>query len=297
MKTGIMPTSDHVFKRVCGDEGHALVLVDVLNAVLRFPPGRAVRGVALLNPFVAKEHAEGKATAFDVRARDDPGRQFLVEMQRYVRPAFAKRALYYGCCAHVDQMRESAPYVAIQPTYVICFLGEALLDGAAYHHRFQPYDEEHGVPLCKDLEVHLLELSKFDLPAEEVKTPLERWCFFFKRGAELDPDALPATLDVPVIRQAMEVLVRISQSELERQRYLDQEKAERDAFSLVPDAREEGVRIGRVQLLQQLLGLPEAPLAELLRLPDEELEQLEESLRRQLGAPQRANGTPPPGPA
>jgi predicted transposase/invertase (TIGR01784 family) len=311
-----------------------------------------VTGVSLLNPSVPTELAEGKVPILDVRARDDPGRQFLLEVQQFVRPAFAKRALYYWSGAHAEQLLKGDHYEMLQPTYVICFLSEALFEDSAYHHCFRPYDAEHGVLLCKDLEIHVLELSKFDLPVEEITTPLERWCFFFKHGASLDPDALPATLDVPAIHKALEVLVRISQNELERQRYLEQQRIDRDAASLRADVRmaqeqlraaqegarvaqegarvaqeearvaqeearvaqeearvaqeeaeekarvaqEVGIRVGRIQAFQQLLGLPETSRADLGQLSEEGLVQLEESLKRQLSARRPANGTPPPGP-
>jgi hypothetical protein len=38
MATDIDPKVDYVFKRLCGDEDNALVLVDVLNAVLATTP-------------------------------------------------------------------------------------------------------------------------------------------------------------------------------------------------------------------------------------------------------------------
>src|ERR1051325_15676 len=60
MAIGIDPRVDYVFKRVFGDENNALVLVDLLNAVLEFPPGKLVRGVTMLNPFVASDYVEGK---------------------------------------------------------------------------------------------------------------------------------------------------------------------------------------------------------------------------------------------
>jgi hypothetical protein len=137
-----------------------------------------------------------------------------------------------------------------------------------------------------------------------VKTALERWCYFFRHGASLDPENLPATLNVPVIRQAVEVLVRISQNELEHQRYLEQQRIERDAASLAEHARvaeqlgydkgsEKGEVIGRIQLLQRLLGQPQTARAELHRLPLEDLLQQEATLDRQLSGPKPANGTPP----
>jgi predicted transposase/invertase (TIGR01784 family) len=351
MGIGIDPTVDYVFKRLCGDEDNALLLVDLLNAVLGFPAGRLVSGVTLLNPFVPKDYAEGKVSVLDVRARDDPGRQFLLEMQRFAPPALAERLLYYWAGGHADQLLKGDRYELLQPTYSICFLGEPLVPDAFYHHRFRAYDEEHGVVLGRGFEVRLLELSKFDLPAEALTTPLERWCYFFKQGASLEPGNLPAALDVPVMRRAVEVLVKISQSELERQRYLERQRAERDAANIVETARvaleelraaqenakaaqeelraawesakaaqesakvaqegaeaerqlgfhegrgrgtEEGIRIGRIQVLQQLLGLPEAPREELAQLSEQSLGQLEDSLKRQLGGPKPANGTAPP---
>jgi len=86
------------------------------------------------------------------------------------------------------------------------------------------------------------------------------------------------------------------ESELERQRYLERQRVERDAASLAADARvarQEGQRIGRIQLLQQLLAQPETSSEELGRLPEPDLLQLEESLKRQLSSPKQANGLTP----
>jgi predicted transposase/invertase (TIGR01784 family) len=104
MQTDVDPKVDYVFKSVCGDEDNAPVPVDLLNAVLRFPAGRAVSGVTLLNPSVPTDLAEGKIPILDVRARDDPDRQFPLEMQQFVRPAFAKRLLYYWAGGHAEQL-------------------------------------------------------------------------------------------------------------------------------------------------------------------------------------------------
>jgi hypothetical protein len=59
-ENGIVPTVDDVLESGLGDEGQALVLVDLLGAVLSFPAGRAVNGVSLLEPSVPTEPAAGK---------------------------------------------------------------------------------------------------------------------------------------------------------------------------------------------------------------------------------------------
>jgi predicted transposase/invertase (TIGR01784 family) len=248
----------------------------------------------------------------DVRALDDPGRQFLVEMQRLVRAGFLKRLLYYWSSGHAEQLFKGERYEMLQPTYIVCLVNETLFADAVYHHCFRVYDDQHGVLLCKDLEIHVVELCKFDVAAAAVQTPLERWCYFFKHGASLDPAKLPATLDVPMIRKAVEILVKLSQDEIERHRAAERLRIQRDATDLVASARdarqigreegreegwqqgiERGKRIGRIQGLQQQLEQAETSDAELSRLPEPDLVQLEDSLKRQLQSKKQANGTPP----
>ena len=83
-----------------------------------------------------------------------------------------------GAVRHAEQLLKGDRYELLQPTYGICFLNEPLFDDAVYHHCFRVYDAEHQVLLCKDLELHLIELSKFDVPVELVQTQLQRWCYF-----------------------------------------------------------------------------------------------------------------------
>ena len=52
--------------------------------------------------------------------------------------------------------------------------------------------------LTDDLEIHFIELPKFDLAPERLTTGAgEQWCYFLKHGEELDTDNLPAALDAP----------------------------------------------------------------------------------------------------
>ncbi len=103
-----------------------------------------------------------------------------------------------------------------------------------------------------------------------------------------------------VICKRVEVLVKISQSELERQRHLERQRAERDAASLAADARvayqkgfETGILVGHIQVSQMFLGQPETPRQELARLDREDLEDLEYSLMQQVNAKMQAPETPP----
>jgi predicted transposase/invertase (TIGR01784 family) len=165
--------------------------------------------------------------------------------------------------------------------------------------------------LCKDQELHIIELPRFTLTAEQITTPLERWCYFLKHGDTLDTDSLPPTLDVPPIRQAVEILTMLSKDELERERYLDRLKAQRDAQSLANAERlaleegrrqghetghekgvEQGKLIGRIQLLENILGQPQTAEDELRRQSVAELARLAEILQAKLPKPNGKEQSP-----
>jgi len=159
MKTGVDPKVDYVFKRLFGSEDQVALPIEMFNAVLDFPPGIRVRQIALLNPFTDAGYAGGKLAVLDVKARDEIGRQFHVEMQRQVPWSFDKRVVYYAAGLHAQQMQKGDYYETICPTYSISFVNEPLFDDPHYHHKFVLHDVQHGVTFSKDLEVHIIELS------------------------------------------------------------------------------------------------------------------------------------------
>jgi len=93
------------------------------------------------------------------------------------------------------------------------------------------------------------------------------------------------------VRRAMEVLQMLTQSELERERYQARLKFQRDQYSYLKDAREEGLEQGREQgeILgiihgyQRVLKVPLTPREELLALSLPELRTKAEALEQQLG--------------
>ena len=81
MILGIDPKVDYAFKHLFGREETRPILIDVLNSILSPPPGHHIRDIELLNPFNPKEAVDDKMSILDIKARDQSGRQFNVEMQ------------------------------------------------------------------------------------------------------------------------------------------------------------------------------------------------------------------------
>jgi predicted transposase/invertase (TIGR01784 family) len=231
MRLGIDPKVDIAFKKLFGREDNVLLLIDLLRAFVH-PPG-SITGLEMALPQAQKDTQQDKQPVADVRAVDQGNRQFQVEMQWLVTPFFPKRLLYYWAKFHAQQMWEGDYYQTLRPTISICFTNQPLFaDLADYYQVFRVQEVKHGQPWTDDLEIHLVELPKFGKTAEQLSTGLDRWCYFFRHGAELDRGHLPPSLDVPPIRQAMEVLTVFTQDQRERFAYEERLMAQRDQKSL-----------------------------------------------------------------
>ena len=251
MKPQSDPKVDYAFKHVFGREQSKPALMNLIDAVLQPARGEQITSLELMNPFNDKEALDDKLSILDIKVRDQRGRQFNVEMQMLAFGDFRQRALYYWSRLHQSQLHEGTGYEVLQPTIAICFVDTPLFpDIADYHLIFELRERGHQSLFTDQLAVHILELPKFNKTVEQLATPLDRWLYFLRHAQALDADALPVPLDVSDVRWAMGDLIMISQSEIDRERYESRLKAQRDAHSLMleaRDAREKGLQQGLQQ--------------------------------------------------
>jgi predicted transposase/invertase (TIGR01784 family) len=303
MVPGLDPKVDYAFKKVFGSEANTPVLLNLLEAVLKPGPGQRLIGLDILNPFNDKEALDDKLSILDIKARDQQGRLYNVEMQMLGTPIFPQRVLYYWAVLHGQQLREDPDYAALRATISISFVNSVLFPQVPdYHLDFQLRASRHPQLLFSTQQsMHVLELPKFRRTAQELADPLDVWCYFLVHGADLDTDNLPQALRVPAVQRALEVLNMLTQNDLERQRYEARLKDQRDRSSFLKYAleeaekrRQEGLEQGRqegqkegqvdrIHLCQRLLKLPLTPPEELLTLSLADLRAKAESLEQQLG--------------
>jgi predicted transposase/invertase (TIGR01784 family) len=237
MRLGIDPKVDLAFKKLFGNEDNVLLLIHLLHSVIQ--PERPVTGLALVPAQSQKDTPRDKQAIADSRARDQGNRQFHVEMQGAVPWCFLNRLLFYWAKFHPQQLREGEDYQVLRPTITVCFVNQVVhADVAAFHQVFRLRADNSQRVMCDDLEIYLIELPKFTKTPEQLSSALDRWCYFLRHGADLDLEKLPAGLDVPEIRRAMEVLTVWTQDEIERAAYESRMKALRDESSLLREVRE-----------------------------------------------------------
>lgn len=72
--------NDIAFRKIFGNEKKNQILISFLNAILKLENGRRIRKVTIINPYLLPRVAGEKASIIDVRAQDEKGRQFVVDL-------------------------------------------------------------------------------------------------------------------------------------------------------------------------------------------------------------------------
>ena len=302
MKPQTDPRVDFAFKHVFGREENASLLISLLDAVLEPAGGENIASVEILNPFNDKEALDEKLSILDIKARDQSGRQFNVEMQMLAYGAFRQRAIYYWARLHQGQLRKGKDFRVLRPTIAVCFVDTPLfpeLDD--YHLIFELRERRLQALFTDQMAVHILELPKFAKAVERLATPLDRWMYFLRNARDLDADALPDPLDVPEIHSALRDLIMISQSKRDRELYESRERMQRDVYTALAEAEDRGEARGlekgraegqreHIGYLQRLLRHKTTAREKLQKLSLPELDALAARLQAELDA-KLANGT------
>lgn len=273
MNSGIDPKVDYAFKKLLGSESSSELLISFLNAVLDPPATARIQSVEILNPFQAQETDTDKLSILDIKARDQSGRLFNIEMQLLAAPYMRERILYYWARLFEDQLHASDDYRELCPTVSVCICDFTLFPQTKRHHlTFRLTQTQERIDFSDRMELHTLELEKFLAGETSLDSELDCWLYFLRNAPALEQDSLPPQLKRPVFAQALGVLEMIQQNRHEHELYearlkaqLD-ENARRNIVAMYEqeikervakgrdEGRVEGLR-GQVQLLERFLKL------------------------------------------
>jgi predicted transposase/invertase (TIGR01784 family) len=194
--------NDIAFRKIFGNENKKEVLISFLNAVLDFEGKHTITKVTIINPYQLPKFRDGKATIIDVKAKDQSGREFIVEMQVADALGFSKRVLYYTSQGYVSQIDRGEFYDKLNPTIFIGILDFNLSQNPKYISRHRILDVETGERIMEDMEFNFIELPKFRIERKDLKTLVEKWVFFIKEAENLE--VIPEGMDDPGLQAAYE---------------------------------------------------------------------------------------------
>ena len=227
--THIDPSVDCVAKYLLGTEKNTDLLIDFLNAVLFLSGDEQVVHVTITNPFNEKTFLEEKTTALDIRARDQRGHSFHIEVQVITHQDLPQRMVYYWSSIFSSQLKKAEGYGELKPVISIWVLVDPLFpDEEVVHIPFGWHSKERNLSLIEEDLIHVLQL-RF-LPNDdtiEEGSNFWTWMKLFRDGASIDLDNPPEWA-----REEMVMALReFTQDEKRRSLYFARLDAKRDAIA------------------------------------------------------------------
>jgi len=174
-------------------------------------PDSLIKEIVLTNPYNEREFVSDKLTVVDVKATDENKCHYQIEIQLALHPALSARMLYTWSSLNHSQIKKGDDFDKLKPVISIWILTENLFDNVdEVHLQFVLYNLKNKLVLNEDIEIHLLQLPKWQ--KQQIKTEMERWIYLFKEGKNVDVDEPPEVLCTDEMRQAMETLDRFSEN-------------------------------------------------------------------------------------
>ena len=177
--------TDIAFKKIFGSEQHKEILIGLLNALLELEGDTCIKDVTLKNPWQPPDIPLLKETILDIKAVDNRGVSFLVEMQIRDTNFFDKRALYYTAKAYTGQIKKGENYPKLNQVIFIGILDFNSFDGDNYLTRHLILNRDTLKQELRDIEFNFIELKKFTKSEEELESIIEKWIYFIKNADNL----------------------------------------------------------------------------------------------------------------
>ncbi len=252
MKKLLSPKNDVVFKMLF--TRNTEVLADLINSVLERSDKNRIISVEIQNPDILPDEIEKKFIILDIRAVDESGHEYDIEMQVRRYENYSRRTLYYLCRMYGNQLKSGDDYLELHPVIGIHFLDYTLFpDAPDFHYSFRFSDIRYpDLTLTDDLNLHIFELPGIEQYFEAQRTyDLLEWLHFFNHASEEGERTMKEHYKNPMIHKALDVLQALSADEKTRELAERREKALKDESMFMKEAQkrgmEEGIAAGRTK--------------------------------------------------
>jgi predicted transposase/invertase (TIGR01784 family) len=270
------PLNDFLFKKLFGDENDKELLIGLLNAILQIE----IVNLTIENEKLDRFKEEEKLGILDIKAKMADGEKINIEVQLLNQKNMIPRTLFYWSKLFLEDFEAGRNYKELKKTVTINILGFKLeeLRSESFHSIYQLGEAQTKNNLTDLLEIHFIELAKFDEVMYDLNNPLHCWLLFLKDDV---PDSiLREVLRMDVISKAEEKLTMLSADPETRREYERRAKALSDERSRLEDAielgMEKGMEKGILSVIQGLLskGMPLNEAAKLTPYTAEELSRM-----------------------
>ncbi len=180
-------------------------------------------------------------------------------------------------------------YTQLHPVFSICLINGILWkDAEKVHHAFRLTDQDSGRIIDKTIEIHTLELGRYNIREAELATASmrDRWLYWFLHAHEYKPEALLKLFPEAAMQLATETITKIAEITEDKTMCDAREKAMRDQQWALNQAHREGLFEGKIEgeiklirTLEGVLGLALSKVEDLQKLDLESLQKLTSTIQ------------------
>lgn len=273
------PKNDFAFKMLFGDERNKDILIAFLNSVLN----EELEGIELLNTELKKEHIEDRKGILDVRAVNKKGIQIDIEIQLLKTLFMPERTLYYWSKMYTEQLSSGDEYNKLKKAITINILDFECIPLEKCHSTFHITEDEARLRLTDVLEIHFLEMPKLykDKNINE-NDPLTQWMMFLEGKSKEVLEMLAKKNEK--IEKAYSILQIMSKDKEARILYNAREAALHDEVTRIKEAKEEGLKEGRIKEKIEvaknllLMGMDVLTVIKVTGLSKDDVEEIKDSM-------------------
>lgn len=270
----INPKVDIVFKKLFGSEENKDLLLSLINAIL--PENEQIVSLTLNNPYNLSDYLSGKLSILDIKATDEDGKIYDIEMQVGEQGYYGQRALYYWGKTYTNQIDVGEMYSKLKKTIIISILDFTYFTDTERFHRAILAKDRDTNEFYNELdyfEMHFIELPKFKKELPEVHSALDRWITFLTKAYEFEKGAIPDVLALmPEVKKAIEQLDTIYLDKKEQEIYEAEQKSLWDEKEKLRTAKESG----KIEVAAKMIaeGLDKNLISKMTGLSIDEVEKL-----------------------
>jgi predicted transposase/invertase (TIGR01784 family) len=228
---------DFAFKRVFAGNGEESkrILMDFLNSLLELKDDNRINEIIYLNPFNDRKTEKDKLSIMDIKVETENKERIDIEVQINDVDDYRKRSLFYWSKLYPETLKKGEPYYNLKKSIVISIVNFDLVkESKKYHSIFKIKEKDENYIFTDDLELHYIELCKFNTPTDlNELNDLEEWITFLKECGNNNSDEIIEELcsRKEEIKVATKIIRELSADELAYEEYLAREKYWHDELS------------------------------------------------------------------
>lgn len=251
----VNPKIDIVFKKLFGVDENKDLLLSLINSLLT--EDDKMKEVTLKNPYNLPDYLSGKLSVLDIKAEDEKGRRYNIEMQIIGHDDYGSRTLFYWAKAFTEQVGTGGKYSDLNKTIVINIVDfvffdepEGIKDENKRYHREAVLKDRKTNEIYNQLDycsVHFVELPKYNEDVHGIKGALDRWITFLNKAGELTEHNIPDELATKEIKKAISKLNTMYLEKIEQEHYDRQQILLMDEKARIESAERKGENKGMIK--------------------------------------------------